>query len=91
VYTCTKVNKYKLCLKSLTLIHIFEFKIYIFNIHHTTHDENNKRKTSFYKHPLYAHMNKILKLGGKLLKIIQTFVRNVDKDPRVVKIIILKF
>jgi hypothetical protein len=36
-------------------------------------------------------MNKDLKLGKKIIKIIQTFVRNVDKDPRVVKIIILSF
>jgi hypothetical protein len=53
-----KIRKLKVCFKSLTLIHIFELKIDFFNIHHTTQDENNKRQTSFYKHPLYAHMNK---------------------------------
>lgn len=36
-------------------------------------------------------MNKDLKLWENFIKIIQTFVRNVDKDPRVVKTIILKF
>jgi hypothetical protein len=56
-------------------------------MHHTTHD---KRQTLFYKHPLYADMNKDLKLGENFIKVIQTFVRNVDKAPKDVKIIILK-